>query len=669
MLSGVLPTIDNIEQNAKILLESAFEMSHGDPYRALTLIQKSIELAKPELSTHALLLVGKSCYEQNYVDLALSAFNDALKYSQKTSSHELTIEILHFLGRIHRDLGQFDHAIRHLVTALEYSQKYQYPHSEVDSLNLIATIYASQGSVAMALKLFNQSFNLAKCHNIEEKIPSILSNIGRTFYELGNYEQALKSLSKACRKYDQQAFPSRDKAANLISLGKVYEIIGDVKNALFFFEQAHRVGIESSDIFTEITAINNLAHLHLNSGEWELAKVGFERALSISKMGGFKKHEIDNLEGLGKTHLALNQHHQAVEYHAKALAISKDIGDRQNEINSLLNLGRVYLSQTNSSQSLAVLHDVLSFSLVDYPHAAYEVHELLSQSYALSGNYEQAFLHHQLFYEKRIQYVHAENNHKVRELSIQFDVEQAQQKAEEYRLRTELEQTGRQNAEREVRERTKELEDTRLEIVNRLATAGEYRDDATGEHTRRVGRNAAIIAFMLGWTEDEVQLIFYAARLHDVGKIGIRDAILLKPGKLTDDEMNIMKSHTTKGAGILSGGQSRLLQLAEEIALSHHEKWDGTGYPHQLSGVEIPLSARIVAIADVIDALTHKRVYKDAWTLDDALAEIEKLSGSHFDPLLAEIVLRVFKRQDIIQTLDTNDWKLFYSQLEAFLYY
>ena len=207
-------------------------------------------------------------------------------------------------------------------------------------------------------------------------------------------------------------------------------------------------------------------------------------------------------------------------------------------------------------------------------------------------------------------------------------------------MRTEIEHTARQIAENEVQDRTNELEDTRIEIVNRLAMAGEYRDDATGEHTRRVGRNAAIIAYMLGSPEEEVQLIFYAARLHDVGKIGIRDSILLKPDKLTPEEMVMMRSHTAKGAGILSGGQSKLLQMAEEIALSHHEKWDGTGYPHKLSETDIPLTARIVAVADVLDALTHQRVYKEAWSLEDALAEIKNQSGIHFDPLIVEIALR-----------------------------
>lgn len=207
------------------------------------------------------------------------------------------------------------------------------------------------------------------------------------------------------------------------------------------------------------------------------------------------------------------------------------------------------------------------------------------------------------------------------------------------RLHQELAEAN-QGLEQRVRERTADLESAKLEILERLALAGEYRDDATGEHAWRVGRTAANLASAVGLPDEQVQIILRAAPLHDIGKIGIPDAVLMKAGPLNADEMAVMKSHTTIGGQILSRSPFPIMQAAERIALTHHEKWDGSGYPLGLSGCAIPIEGRIVAIADVFDALTHSRPYKKAWSVEEALAEIERVSGSQFDPLLAQAFRR-----------------------------
>jgi putative two-component system response regulator len=195
--------------------------------------------------------------------------------------------------------------------------------------------------------------------------------------------------------------------------------------------------------------------------------------------------------------------------------------------------------------------------------------------------------------------------------------------------------------ETEVQKRTQDLHNAQLETLQRLALAAEYRDDDTGLHTRRVGANAGGIAKILGWPQEQVDLITRAAPLHDVGKIGISDAILLKPGKLTDEEFDIMKEHTAIGAKMLSGSTSPWLQMAEEIALTHHERWNGKGYPLGKAGEEIALTGRIVAVADVFDALTHERPYKKAWPVGQALTEIKSQSGRQFDPRVVDAFLDV----------------------------
>jgi putative two-component system response regulator len=200
--------------------------------------------------------------------------------------------------------------------------------------------------------------------------------------------------------------------------------------------------------------------------------------------------------------------------------------------------------------------------------------------------------------------------------------------------------TQNQLLERRVRERTAELEGAHLDTLERLAIAAEFRDDETGRHTERVGETAALLATALGLSDDEVFLIRRAAPLHDVGKIGIPDAILRNPEALTAEEWEIMRTHTTIGARILSGGRSRVVQLAEEIALTHHEQWEGEGYPRGLSGEAIPLVGRLVMVADVFDALTSDRVYRDAWPVDQVLAYIRQFSGQRFDPQITAMIER-----------------------------
>lgn len=192
------------------------------------------------------------------------------------------------------------------------------------------------------------------------------------------------------------------------------------------------------------------------------------------------------------------------------------------------------------------------------------------------------------------------------------------------------------NLEQKVQERTQELARAEIETVGCMALAAEYRDDDTGRHTQRVGRMAALVARQMGLDEAQVELIWRAAPLHDVGKIGISDAILLKPGKLTPDEITMMQTHTAIGSQILSGHHTPLLQLAGRIALTHHERWDGSGYPSGLREQEIPIEGRIVAIADVFDALTHERPYKAAWPVAKARDEIQHQCHHHFDPSVVE---------------------------------
>ncbi|MCM2678738.1 response regulator [Echinimonas agarilytica] len=188
-----------------------------------------------------------------------------------------------------------------------------------------------------------------------------------------------------------------------------------------------------------------------------------------------------------------------------------------------------------------------------------------------------------------------------------------------------------------VAERTAALESTRMQIIRRLGRAAEFKDNETGMHVVRMSHYSRIIAEALEMPEDYCELILGSAPMHDIGKIGIPDRILLKPGRLTDEEWVSMRTHPVIGATIIGEHDSELLKMAKVIALTHHEKWDGSGYPNGLSGEAIPIEGRIIAIADVFDALTTERPYKKAWTVEDAIATIEKDAGTHFDPELVKV--------------------------------
>jgi putative two-component system response regulator len=208
-------------------------------------------------------------------------------------------------------------------------------------------------------------------------------------------------------------------------------------------------------------------------------------------------------------------------------------------------------------------------------------------------------------------------------------------------------QEQKQNLERLVQQRTRQLEQTQIEMLTRLARVGEYRDDESGEHVWRVAELSALLARELKLEPNRIDLLLRASRLHDIGKIAIPDGLLLKPTKLSPEEFAVIQTHTAVGAHLLSGGQSVFMQMAEVIALSHHEHWNGSGYPKGLTGESIPLEGRILAVADAFDALTHNRPHRQAQTLQEAVTEIQSQSGQQFDPKVVEAFSRLYERGDL----------------------
>ncbi|MGZ7087746.1 MAG: HD-GYP domain-containing protein, partial [Ilumatobacteraceae bacterium] len=268
-------------------------------------------------------------------------------------------------------------------------------------------------------------------------------------------------------------------------------------------------------------------------------------------------------------------------------------------------------------------------------------HGLLAEIFKGLGRFEEALFHREASTRIHEQIFNRDTDLRIKTLQISHDTLAARDQAELLRVRTtELEEL--------VMARTQDLEEHHYEAFERLAVIAEYRDPDSGEHSSRVGELAAELAIRLGEDPAWAEELRLAGRLHDVGKVGIPDDILQKPGPLTDAEFEVMKTHTTIGATVFAGSRSALIQLAAEVAISHHERWDGSGYPAGLKGEAIPLSGRLVAVADVYDALVTVHRYKLAWSSSDAVQHVVAGRGTHFEPRIVDALVEVIAARDAV---------------------
>jgi HD-GYP domain-containing protein (c-di-GMP phosphodiesterase class II) len=594
------------------------------------------------ISARALLGIGASEYRAGRPKEALDPLLKACGALAGLEDHSALIEGLLLAGRAERDLGLIEDAARHFSEALELARKGGSRGHEVDALNLQAGLLSGQGDNHRSLEHLERALETAREAELLDSQAHILNNIGNLCRQLGAFDRALESLQAAnglIRRLDAR---SRAEAVSLINLGHLHRDMGNTSEAQVFYAQAREVGRDVNDQMVEVVSVNSLANLFGRSEEWDVARELYHQALEQARRFGFRQYEIDNLDGLGQAHYALAEHERAIRAHEEALSLARKISDHKGKVDALLGLGRNHLETNRPKYALVHLSEALANAQpLSENSLLITAHELLALAYERQDDPIRA-LHHQRELHKVEKLVLNQKCEQLsKHLSAQYELDHARRKAKADGL--DAEKIGCGQKEVPSPTHSSDLEQVQKEILSRLATATEYRDDATGEHTRRVGIHAAAIARALGWSEDDVQLLSWAARLHDVGKIGVRDAVLLKPGELTGEERSSVQAHTVIGANILSGGQSSLLSMAEEIARSHHERWDGRGYPQRLAGEQIPLSARIVAVADTFDALINERPYKRAWSTKEALTEILLQSGHQFDPQVVAAFLSVCK--------------------------
>jgi putative nucleotidyltransferase with HDIG domain len=507
---------------------------------------------------------------------------------------------LRTLGFAYYCIGNSIVAAPHIVQAkILFDQQEDFVQSTNCLLDL-CYVFFELGDLEKALNTCENALEVAKTISYFKGIRIAQRHLGRILIEFGQFSKALEQFQISTPRPVSSDSDRKELAWTQLDTARAqlgfYKNIGDVAfadNAHKLTERVSRYARKQGDDNLLAEAQATAAEIQLQRGRLEQANVSIETALYVAKIAGLKPLE------------------------AQSLALQSQVAFAQNKPDLGLELANQALEMFAAQQARPAIA---------------RIHDTLANTFKKLDRYEDAFHHLEAFHNetKRIHDQVAQNRANLMSMHLEFE-----------KTRLELEVTNRKNEELEglVSERTQELEASHVEMIERLAIAAEFRDAETGEHTKRVGDLCAEIASRLGWKSRDVELLRQAARLHDIGKIAIPDGILLKPDRLTDEERQIINTHTLQGAKMLEQGHSELVRLAHVIALTHHERWDGMGYPRGIAGNEIPMVGRIVALADVFDALTHPRPYKNAWTITEGITEIKRQSGHHFDPQVVEVFL------------------------------
>ena len=465
--------------------------------------------------------------------------------------------------------------------------------------------------------------------------------IGIVHYQASNFSEALEHCLRALDIYrttDHQV----DEGNILNTVAAVYHSMGDNDRAIVTYESALAVNEPLGRFGFAALVLGNIARIRASRSEYLPAVSLGRRAVDLAR-----KHSPDIvsnlLADLAEAYMGLADHERASECFAEARRVWEERSDHgidampAAQLGVMMAEGRVALRRGALSEAISVLQAALDMAeRTDSREFEVEINDLLATAFKRSGRFEEALDRREKHDSQyRQMFTHA-TDLRLRTLQVAHETATARQQAEILRLRThELEAMVTTDGEPIVRSANQ------LDAFERLAVLAEFRDTDTGQHTKRVGDMAAEIAHALGENPEWAERLRLAARLHDIGKVAVPDVVLLKSSPLTVEEFEIMKIHTTVGNQILAGSSSPLFQLAAEIAISHHEWWDGSGYPYGQRGEVIALSGRIVALADVFDALCSRRAYKRAWPMGEAARFIVSGSGAQFEPAIVDAFVAV----------------------------
>ncbi|PYE51148.1 HD domain-containing phosphohydrolase [Deinococcus yavapaiensis] len=611
---------------------------------------------RPDGAARANLLRGRVYATSEDSQRAVPVLTSAVQDFEALHDDEGRCEALITLGRLFLAIGELPLAQEQLQAALTLADENDLRAVKATALNLLAGVDHRSGLFDEALSRLRSALQLYRDLEDKSAEAKIASNIGLLYVSRGQYSDALEYLIGAYDLLRQEVSDARTENNVLTNLGHLYLQLNEPSKAYEYLRSALELARSRQDNYVEAVVTLNIGEALVRLQDLEEAQQSFENAQRLFHAINSRWGEANALNGLGSI-LALRAHFDAAERaHLEAAQIAEEIGDLEVKLEATIALGKAQARREHFESAVASFTMALTLAgEADSPKSAAEAHLALAEVFERAGDFSSALRHFQAYHEQDKALFNEQGDRRTRELTARFDLERAKHEAEVQRVRREAAEEAQAKAEALVRARTQELEQAHLEVVTRLAVAGESRDDLTGEHTWRVGHLAGLIARELRWSQEDATRLRIAARLHDVGKIGIPDSVLLKPGRYTPEEYEHMKTHTVIGARILSGGRSKLLQLAEEIALTHHERWDGAGYPFGRSGEDIPLAGRIVAVADVYDALLQQRSYKRAWSHEEACEELQRQAGTQFDPTVVRAALALLKRPDFPQLMHNDD--------------
>jgi HD-GYP domain-containing protein (c-di-GMP phosphodiesterase class II) len=471
-----------------------------------------------------------------------------------------------------------------------------------------------------------------------------LNLIAAVQFHAANFSEALASAMGALELY-RTTGERTSEGLLLNSLAVIQHSLRETDKAIVTYEAALMANKGENRPDLDAITLANMAKVRADRKEDLLAVSLGESALALAKEHA-PEFVPEILARLAMAYVSLSSLDRAAACLDEADGVLRDRTARRvalspgSVVTVRIARGELYVAQHLRDHALREWADALDLATqANMTEMALSLREKLANLNREMGRFEQALLHQEARYALNEEMFSRGADLRVRTLQIQHDTETARQQAEILRLRTsELEQM--------VQSRTEDLECFQLEAFKRVAIMAEFYNADTGAHPDRVGQLVSELATELGHEEDFVRRLSLAARMHDIGKVGVPDSILLKPGPLTAEEFERMKTHTEHGHQVLSGSQSPLLQLAAEVARGHHERWDGSGYPQGVAATAIPVSARIVAVADVFDALISERVYKLAWSVIDAVNYVIAGRGTQFEPEVVDAFTRVMLRRD-----------------------
>ena len=575
----------------------------------------------------SLWVLGQCSQQQMRLEEAIGYFERACKGFAAFPESPAGVECRIHLARVQIDLGEIALAIGNLKIAVKASQALGAHALEAMAVNALARIHSLAGQPFEALGLLERAIELFDVLEDPKGKAFCLHNVATIYTQLGHFQQALEYLERVRALIDEHHL-AEPEHLHLTAVANIYEGLNDNERTLQYHQAALEVAIRQGNKNHEAISRLNLGELAQRIGQHEEALEWLKVVQHLARQSGLIRWQVIAEIGISKSLIQLDRLAEARTELVLSLRTAQQLDDVPMQLEALLALSSVHEGLGQAPEAQTLLEEALALA---QRHSSTQHVMLAHQRLAdvLEGANPALALQHFRAYHQLREDLFEQRDRNMRDLQV--------------RLETEAFRKANATLEAKVHDRTQELEEAYAEMLERLTRAAEYRDDDTGQHTERVGRLSAHIALVLGWSEDQVRLLEQAATLHDVGKIGIPDEILLKPGRFTPEEFAQMKTHTTIGGSILGGARFPLMQLAETIALSHHERWDGSGYPSGLRGEDIPLAGRIVTVADVFDALTNERPYKKAWSHADAIAEIEKQAGTQFDPAVVRAFMQVIR--------------------------